>query len=115
MTDRELLEFAAKAAGRVVEGFSTAKGLLLAQGDGVSAWWNPLTNDGDCSRLEAALEIDVRWGHDVYNTDGTSPIGVMCGDYHGILNAVEPYGADKQAARRLASTRVAAMMGEAKP
>lgn len=61
MTDREMLELAAKAAGRVVEGFSTAKGLLLAQSDGVSAWWNPLTTDGDALRLAAKLKIDIEW------------------------------------------------------
>ena len=36
MTDRELLELAAKAAGRTVEGFSHQKGLLVSLRDGVS-------------------------------------------------------------------------------
>lgn len=61
MDDYELLKLAAKAAGRVVEAISPGKGLLVAQGDGVSAWWNPLTTDGDALRLAAKLKIDIEW------------------------------------------------------
>jgi hypothetical protein len=124
MTDREMLELAAKAAGLVVVRSrldDPAVNDFLIRDSARNQHqtlgpWSPLTDDGDCARMEAALGIDVRWGFYVYNTDGSEEqIGVICGDYHGTLNAVEPYGADKQAARRLASTRVAAMMGEAMP
>lgn len=75
MTDRELLELAAKAAGRTVEGFSPQKGLLVSLRDGVSAWWNPLTTDGDNRRLQVALKVGlvpiedggwacITWDHD---------------------------------------------------
>ncbi len=53
MTDRELLEAAARAAGieRSVGGdlWSSARGQL----------WNPLTDDGDALRLAVRLRLDV--------------------------------------------------------
>jgi hypothetical protein len=52
MTDKELLELAAKAAGidywRVQEGRSS---------------WNPLTDDGDALRLAVNLRIDIHNDH----------------------------------------------------
>lgn len=77
MTDRELLELAAKAAGYliahmtqkygnrdepiVVRGF----GLLTPDGQDWQDYphfWNPLTDDGDSRRLQVALSIDLRFG-----------------------------------------------------
>lgn len=54
MTDRELLELAAKAAG-----YEYAKhgGYIVV--DGIPGNWNPLTNDGDALRLAVRLKIDV--------------------------------------------------------
>ena len=53
MSDRELLESAAKAAGqeRSAAGdlWSNARGML----------WNPLTDDGDALRLAVALQMDI--------------------------------------------------------
>ncbi len=43
MTDRELLEYAAKAAG--------LDHLWVVEIDGISPNWNPLTDDGDALRL----------------------------------------------------------------
>jgi hypothetical protein len=43
MTDRELLEAAAKAAG----------------GNFVIGYWNPLTDDGDALRLAVRLRLDI--------------------------------------------------------
>lgn len=48
MTDRELLEFAAKAAGLRINFHPTA-----------SYEWNPLERDGDALRLAVRLGIDV--------------------------------------------------------
>jgi len=63
MTDRELLELAAKAAGielcpgdawrMITPRFS---GLLLKDGATI---WNPLTDDGDALRLAVKLGIDI--------------------------------------------------------
>ena len=50
MSDRELLELAAKAAGTYyVEGESWDE----------NAGWNPLTDDGDALRLAVKLRIDL--------------------------------------------------------
>ena len=59
MTDRELLEMAAKAAGVVsvgggINGIATGK-----NGACLVGWWNPLTDDGDALRLAVKLGIDV--------------------------------------------------------
>lgn len=58
MTDRELLEAAAKAAGITGTYFSTFAGdvALLSDGEGP---WNPLTNDGDALRLAVKLGIGI--------------------------------------------------------
>ena len=54
MTDRELLERAAKAAG-----YEYAKhgGYIVV--DGIPGNWNPLTDDGDALRLAVKLEINI--------------------------------------------------------
>lgn len=70
MTDRELLERAAKAAGVVLDkshhdGFDVL-------GNAVTDWhngtkWNPLTDDGDAFRLGIAMDYfpcNVRTGRD---------------------------------------------------
>jgi hypothetical protein len=58
MTDRKLLELAAKAAG-----------IDLQWDDSGTAWkkwpsfkWNPLTDDGDALRLGVKLEISIAFG-----------------------------------------------------
>ena len=58
MTDRELLEAAARAAGIANTGEVYALGLKLL--DGPHNYWNPLANDGDALRLAVALLISVK-------------------------------------------------------
>ena len=53
MSDRELLELAAKAAG--VEGEVTEYGVCLKHGN----IWRPHTDDGDALRLAVKLEISI--------------------------------------------------------
>lgn len=62
MTDRELLEAAAKAAGietvvwnEGVEPYSSGEGFILSS----NYLWNPLTDDGDVLRLAVSLRITV--------------------------------------------------------
>lgn len=59
MTDRELLEAAAKAAGIEVTPHPNNRifpnYVFLAHGQN----WNPLTDDGDALRLAVTLSIDV--------------------------------------------------------
>ena len=58
MTDRELLELAAKAAGMNIEVRSS--GLVCIKGEGsIGPAWNPLTDDGDALRLAVKLNISV--------------------------------------------------------
>jgi len=59
MTDRELLEQAAKAAGYRING-SVSGGLWISTNKGRS-WqeWNPLTDDGDALRLAVKLRMCV--------------------------------------------------------
>lgn len=72
MTDRELLEAAAKAAGHKVNKEQQAErdsvvdpetaGLWLLDG---KTWWNPLTDDGDALRL--AVKLGIVWRY--FKTD----------------------------------------------
>lgn len=63
MTDRELLEMAAKAAGLSVQGaakYPATYGLSIrSDGCAYGYDWNPLTDDGDALRLAVKLRIDV--------------------------------------------------------
>jgi len=107
MTDRELLELAAKAAGielwpgdawrMITPRFS---GLLLKDGATI---WNPLTDDGD------ALRLAVKVGRmPELIRDGS---GVFCG-YETKRNChspiIEKFGDDRMAAIRRAIVRAAA-------
>ena len=61
MTDRELLELAAKAAQLPTFNDLTGAtdGLLIGQPDGGMSPWNPLANDGDALRLAVRLCVQV--------------------------------------------------------
>lgn len=61
--------------------------------------WNPATDDGDCARMEAELGIDIAW-HKEW-------VGAISSHAAGDADYSE-FGGDKQAARRMASLRVAA-------
>ena len=65
MTDRELLEAAAKAAGLTLwhENVFTS-GLTLKVSDNGVLRWNPLTDDGDALRLAVKLALDFYEGND---------------------------------------------------
>jgi hypothetical protein len=58
MTDRELLELAAKAAGYEVRSDGEG-GLTITTRIGACRSWNPRDDDGDSRRLEVALGIHV--------------------------------------------------------
>ena len=97
MTDRELLENAAKAADMDIA-FDRPR----ATGKEPMDWdtgepWNPLTDDGDALRLAANLEITIMFDH----------YSVWCEQY-GIL---EKYGGDRLAATRRAIVEAAAKIG----
>jgi hypothetical protein len=100
-TDRELLEAAAKAAGKEHYGEYNAHAGLKTTG----GWWNPLTDDGDALRLAVKLNIYVypRQGktHCEWRTDGE-----QTGEMY-----TQPHGTDPYAATRRAIVRAAAEIG----
>lgn len=57
MTDKELLELAAKAAG------IKHNPSLSAACRGERIWWNPLTDDGDALRLAVKLRLEIDIHH----------------------------------------------------
>ena len=101
MSDRELLESAAKAAGYKLERFISAVYPYPTVYTVNGKPWNPLTDDGDALRLAVKLGIGViQWTNGVSATNG--PIGLECG---------EPWGSDPCAATRRAIVRAAAEIG----
>ena len=106
MTDRELLELAAKAAG--VECKKTPIGFYLLDED---RNWNPLTDDGDALRLAVKCDVDFYFAEDdVMNAYA----GYHTGSNSPMRYCIEPLGTDPYAATRRAITRAAAEIGKAK-
>jgi hypothetical protein len=69
MSDRELLELAAKASG--IEAWSSDE---LAAFQYCVLHWNPLTDDGDAFRLASKLMLTVEFGNNgvIYPTEAES-------------------------------------------
>ena len=95
MTDRELLELAAKAAGY-------KKRFVHYLG------WNPLIDDGDALRLAVKLGLGV-----------SVPLGYKRTDVVAFsdsrINVIESHGSDPLAATRRAIVRAAAEIGRQMP
>ena len=108
MTDRELLELAAKAAGRDEWVWSDDDECMQSPpkqtpyGDAHS-YWNPLTDDGDALRLAVKLKMGVA----VFNQH------VSVGDDFGSETHQE-IGDDPYAATRRAIVRAAAEVERAR-
>ena len=92
MTDRELLEMAAKAAG--IERNSA--------GPVGPCEWNPLTDDGDALRLAVKLHMDI-WQCPLLRS-----VSIIC-DSEDVIK--EKYEGDPQTATRRAIVRAAAEIG----
>lgn len=105
MSDRELLELAAKAAYIRVRCSDVG---LFSRDDG-QYWisWNPLTDDGDALRLAVKLEMQVSVGFRRIDA-----VIVSDGDEASIC-ASEPKTGDLYAATRRAIVRAAAEIGKA--
>lgn len=101
MSDRELLEHAAKAAGidaHITDWFSHVK-----DGDGdYLKPWNPLTDDGDALRLAVKLRISLMM----------RGISLSAFDQGETLHIEEWYGGDMATATRRAIVRAAATIGK---
>lgn len=106
MTDKELLEKAAKAAGYDEWDFLASDGYMNVYDDeGHQEAWNPLTDDGDALRLAVKLNI-VIWEYSQYDR---AMAEVRYGDARGEYWEI---GDDPYAATRRAIVRAAAAIGE---
>jgi hypothetical protein len=83
MTDRELLELAAKASGIEWGHYSSGygKGLnIKPKGMSIEYYWNPLTDDGDALCLAVKLQMVVG----IYPTKtNVTADGVFLEEFHG--------------------------------
>ncbi len=101
MTDRNLLEDAAKAAG--LNGKTDRQGFFRVETQaGLFRVWNPLTDDGDALRLAVKLNLDVHF----WPEHPEAWVEAMAQD--------ELLGSDPYAATRRAIVRAAAAIGAAK-
>jgi hypothetical protein len=101
MTDRELLELAAKAAG-IPDGYWNCEHHDHGHGE----YWNPLEEDGDALRLAVKLHMNV---------ETTGLYAHACGFYKSSFECFciqEPTGSDPYAALRRAIVRAAAEIGK---
>jgi len=116
MSDRELLELAAKAAGYVIRDSTRWKNTVVCQvtlDDGSTNYvqWNPITDDGDALRLAVKLRLEPRFidnGH----SNGVEPSRVTLHNFAGIVENID---GDPLAATRRAIVRAAAEIGRRMP
>lgn len=113
MTDRDLLELAAKAAG--IELVWSSETDMPARRRDTMDYWRPLKDDGDALRLAVKLHIGIRANSpdDWQRHDETI---VLWDDYEGVPRrmGVEHDGNPRLATRR-AIVRAAAAIGEQMP
>lgn len=116
MTDRELMEFAAKAVDlkkhRYCEAWKAMAEYTLQDGY-YGPSWSPLTDDGDARRLAAKLRLDIGF----HDTNGHVRAHPRSGPSSGYTMFVaEDYHAHSsiEAATRRAIVRAAAEIGKSK-
>jgi hypothetical protein len=107
MTDRELLELAAKAGGLPHQWCDAWNTMAKPRPDGgffFDKVWNPFTNDGDALRLavELGLLVDV-WLQ--------QKVCIASNQGEELVDAREQFGNDPYAATRRAIVRAAAEIG----
>ncbi|AMD43491.1 hypothetical protein HWA94_gp52 [Pseudomonas phage ZC08] len=123
MTDIELLELAAKAAGKTIdqktfgEYQDAHRGMVVADGE----HWNPLTDDGDALRLAVKLKLPITFlNRQTARCTPTNKYGIEpwvdCGSYWDSSDSMyypfsEKCGDDPYAATRRAIVRAAAEVG----
>lgn len=118
MSDRELLEMAAKAAGVEYDPkqFSQFGLWLVIHGEPSEyqrRYWNPLKDDGDALRLAVKLNIEFACFDDKQSVNA----GVWSAEHkwNEVWDCMTPYNGDKLAATRRAIVRAAAEIGKAVP
>lgn len=60
MNDREMLEYAAKAAGFEIIPWENPLGFVIRNSEGYPQAWHPLVDDGDALRLAVKLGMSLR-------------------------------------------------------
>lgn len=116
MTDHEMLELAAKAAGL---NYDHRYGIVFGEddcGNATEDGWNPLLDDGDALRLAVKLGLHVMQ-YPIYDEPKHSAIAKKsarllddtCVD---MCVGIEVYGSDPYAATRRAIVRAAAEIGQ---
>lgn len=114
MTDRELLELAAKAAGLIVAPYLNSKGewiegksnmYLVNEGGFPIRVWNPLKDDGDALRLAVTLGIEFA-SFNGSKVSRSRVLGMMGSDIF------EPHELDPYSATRRVIVRAAAEIGK---
>ncbi len=107
MTDRQLLEAAARAAGYEIAWADGPDHDPVKLCDDIAAWepWNPLADDGDAFRLAVKLDIYVMQVVE----QGHVSARIRCGP-RSFWN--EPLNGNRYAATRRAIVRAAAAMAE---
>ena len=123
ITDREMLELAAKAAG--IKALRCSNGVLRdctgldhpAMNIFSAPEWNPLTDDGDAFRLEVKLRIDVNYRGLIVFAEQVGPVEVDAAESKklyplrpyslmavcGITSKADPYAATRRAIVRAAA------------
>ena len=102
MSDRELLERAAKAAGIEFDpARSTPHALFVGLGDRSELWWQPQNHDGQALRLAVKLEFDIHQRRSDPAVWVQAPM---------MPTITQPIGDDRMAATRRAIVRAAAAM-----
>lgn len=103
MTDRELLELAAKAAGINGQWSDYHNGICYSKKGSLDMHvWRPLDDDGDALRLAVRLSLLI---DTAYN--GSTAVGSA-----SLCEILEPHNGDHCAATRRAIVRAAASIGE---
>ena len=117
MSDRELLELAAKAAWMTIHAANQAQRDACGAGD-AGLWisndttcWNPLADDGDALRLAVKCGIEIWPDREAKEV----VVGFCIGKGQNMvgLNFSADFEDDEMAATRLAIVRAAAQIGDA--
>jgi hypothetical protein len=116
MTDREMLELAARAAGIKGEVINAeGLGAWIPMPGASSAVWNPLDDDGDALRLAVKLGMHLTQ-YPIYDEPKHSAIAkksnrLLDGHCVDTCVGIEVYDSDPYAATRRAIVRAAAEIG----
>jgi hypothetical protein len=108
MTDRELLELAAKASGMPHPKWNEVHNYMMVGLGGDTKEWNPLEDDSDAFRLAVKLKLSLYtpfWGHANF-----AEVGIR--EHDGEVKSIcREYNDDSYAATRRAIVRAAAEIG----